>query len=620
MQPEKSERPSHSIEGLQWSFSRGPLEESICERFEIVAERYPERLAIRDREHAFTYAELAAECKRICNLVSALSASSGPVAVLFGNEARAAAAVLGTLRAGRICLPLDSNHPLERNRAIAVSAGVTAVVTSAAWAADARELLPQGPVVQIEDSNRVMHTAPLPHPRADDIACIIYTSGSSGLPKGVFQNHRGALHDVLQSIDLARICNMDRVASFYSPAVIAGFRTLFTTLLSGATVEVLPPREFGAAALFHEIVARQISVLRLSPSLFRHIAESGGTDNPLNYVRLVSLGGDRVDWGEFDSFRRMCRRDAQFHVQLGATECWTVYCHWCAEAGLRQVGGYLPVGSALPDRNLSIVDDAGNPSLDGEIGEAVVTSRYIALGYWGDSVPCESAFSVETEDSLCRVYRTGDLIRRRADGLFEYIGRKDQQVKLHGYRIEPNEVEAALKTCMGVKNAAVLVRRDSKQLAVSLIGYVQLGEGAGPLLPRHLLAMLAQRLPSHMLPAQIFMIDQLPWLPNFKVDRQRLAEMDAQAAAQRWRDANSQVITQLIAIFEGATRAACATAEDSILSLGGDSLQTLSIMRLIEQQFGISVEHGAYSSARSIADWACEIAEAEALGRSGTAD
>jgi acyl carrier protein len=238
------------------------------------------------------------------------------------------------------------------------------------------------------------------------------------------------------------------------------------------------------------------------------------------------------------------------------------------------------------------------------VGEAVVASRYIALGYWRDPALTAQSFTVNPADPLQRSYRTGDLVRRRPDGLVEFVGRKDSQIKLHGYRIEPNEVESALKACTGVTDAAVLVRMDAVGVPLALAGYVQLQAEVSP---DRIRAMLSERVPPYMMPAEIAVLDELPWLPNFKIDRQRLAQIDAARLNERSQTESSPLIGELIETFEQVTKVSGATPTDNILSLGGDSLQALELMLEISRRFRVVVPEQAQDPTRTISQWARDI-------------
>jgi amino acid adenylation domain-containing protein len=519
--------------------------------------------------------------------------------------------MLGVWAAARACVPLDADHPADRNARIAAHAGATIVITTAELATNARAMFPSGLcVIDLDDPDGLDEpgagdsSAPVTAPQPDDIACVIYTSGSTGAPKGVFQNHRGLLQDIQESVSFAQICREDRIALFYPPSVIAGLRTLFTGLASGAGLEVLPPRIFGRTALAGQIKARGITLLRLSPTLFRHLADTLTAGACFDDVRLVTLGGERVDWSDFDVFRRACPPHAELVVHLGATECWTLHTEWKVDSALRATCPRLPVGRAVLGRRVDIVGEGGQTLPEGEVGEAVVTSRYIALGYWRDPELTAEFFTVDPADPLQRSYRTGDLVRRRADGLVEFVGRKDNQIKLHGYRIEPNEIEAALKSCAGVKDAAVLVRKDAAGVPLALAAYVQLQADVAT---DRIQAELGERVPPHMMPAEIGVLDELPWLPNFKIDRQRLAQIDAERLNQRSRTESSPLIGELIETFEQVTKASGATPTDNILSLGGDSLQALELMLEISRRFRVVVPEQAQDPTRTISQWARDI-------------
>jgi amino acid adenylation domain-containing protein len=580
---------------------------SVIERFDAIAQLHPERVAVRDEARTLTYGQLGREYQRIAAAIVAIAADAGPVAVLLSHEARYPAAILGVLASGRACVPLDADHPAERNARIAAHSGAAIVLSTAQLLATARDLFAAGlPVIDLDRLGAGDCAAPeiVAAPAPHDVACVIYTSGSTGAPKGVFQNHRGLLQDAMEAVSFAGVSCNDRIALFYPPSVIAGLRTLLGGLLGGATMEVLPPRRFGRTALTAQVRLRAITQLRLSPTLFRHLADALPAGACFDDVRMVTLGGERVDWSDFDVFRRACPPHAQLAVHLGATECWTLHTEWKVDPAMRSSCPRLPVGRPIAGRRVDLVGEDGTVVAEGQVGEVVVTSRNIALGYWREPQLTAQSFAVDATDPLLRSYRTGDLVRRRHDGLVEFVGRKDNQIKLHGYRIEPDEVEAALKGCVGVTHAALLVRKNAAGTPTALAGYVQLQSGASL---DHIRAALSERVPPYMMPAEIVVLDQLPWLPNFKIDRQQLGQTDAARLSQRAQTETSPLIGQLIEIFQHVTRVSGATPDDNILSLGGDSLQALELMIEIGRRFQVIVPEQAQDPTRTIAQWARDI-------------
>jgi amino acid adenylation domain-containing protein len=429
-------------------FSEAALEGSIIDRFDATAARYAERLAVSDEYRSLNYFELSCLVDRIAAaIVRATGNRAGPVAVLLQNEARYPAAMLGVLASGRAFVPLNSDHPIERNRRIVACAKAVALISVGDLAANSDTLFPRDTATI--DIDRLGEDCPRPRarrPKADDHACIIYTSGSTGAPKGVYQNHRGVLHDVLQTTQVANLSCDDRLVLFNPPSLKLSVRVSLAALLTGGSLHCLVPGELTPSALASKVQALRITVLCLVPRLFAHIAEGLGSSEKLDAVRVVSLGGDRVNWHDFDVFQRVCSPHACLSIRLGATECGG-FAEWFVDERLRSTSQRLPVGRAYPGLKLRIVDDEGRPAVDGEVGEIHVTSPYVALGYWQDPVLTASVFAIDPCDPGMRTFKTGDLARQRPDGLIEYIGRKDQQIKLNGQRIELCELETALASC-----------------------------------------------------------------------------------------------------------------------------------------------------------------------------
>jgi amino acid adenylation domain-containing protein len=589
--------PDDSIDWAFEPFEQAVLDGSISDRFDAIARRYPTRLAITDLHGSLTYAELAGQVDAIAAAIAAATAErSGTVAILLANEARFPAAILGALAAARGCVPLAADDPVERNQMIAADALAAAVVSAGAFADHARRLFPELPVIDIETLRRDALTGPRRRPTGADLAYIIYTSGSTGKPKGVYQNHRGLLDDLRRAADSLHLSCDDRQALFYTPSLISGFRVALGSLLAGGSLHILPPRELKPAGLASAIRAQGITIFRAVPTLFRHVVEALGPDERLDSLRIVLLGGDRVEWRDFDACRRGCSPDCRFGMHLGATESSTLYLQWFVDERLRQSSPRLPVGRAMPGRSVRLVDESGNPVAEGEVGEFHVSGRHLALGYWRDPELTARAFASDPADPELRTYRTGDLGRKRPDGLYEFVGRKDQQIKLHGHRIEPGEIESALRTCASVRDAAVVVRRGDTGVPRALVAYAELDPETAEPLPRHLTAMLAERIPRHMMPSSIVIAKELPRLPNLKVDRVRLAEIDAGRVAADAAVAEgaprTMLAAQLCALYARVTDAARVGAHDNFFELGGDSLTALLLITEIRQTLGHAVTLG----------------------------
>ena len=573
---------------------------SVGERFEEIVRRYPDRLAIRDGETSLSFAELQDMVRRIAGAAAAACPPPGVVAVLLPHSYRFLAAALGVIAAGHACVPLDAEHPADRNRRIAEHAGASAVLSAGAHAAEARILF--GGALPVIDLDTLGEAPAPPPPGPEAVAIILYTSGSTGTPKGVYQNHRGLLENVREWVSTGHLGSDDRLAMFYSPASIAGICQLLMNLLVGSSLDVMSPARLGARALAREVRRSGATWVNCSPTLFRHIVEALEPNQKLDDVRLVALGGERVDWGVMDALKRGCGPDAKLFVHMGATEAWALHSQWFVDEGLRASSRQLPVGRSLPGRTVSLLDDDGRPVPDGEAGEVMVSGRGLSLGYWREPELTARAFGADPPS-----YRTGDLAIQRPDGLRVFAGRKDDQIKLHGYRVEPGEVEAQLRGCSGVRDAAIVVRRSPAGVPLALAGYVELQPDAGDdMHPRHLMTLLAQRVPAHMIPASITILDALPWLPNFKIDRQALQALDAEAVRRAETPADPLTLA-VAAIYERILGVVGATGEDNLLSLGGDSLNATEIALELKARYGLQVEINDLVPTRSIAEWADRI-------------
>jgi amino acid adenylation domain-containing protein len=586
------------------------LDASIINRFNVIARQFPERLAVQDLTCSHTYSELAASVVRIAGVTSAAaSQSAGPVAILLKSEVRFVAAMLGVLAAGRGYVALDADQPIARNQLIAQQAGAAALISAADLADQARSLFAKNvPVVDLEHLDRFPATKPGYLPRPDDTVYVAYTSGSSGVPKGVYRNHRSLLHDILQFTNTLHLNCDDRLALVFSPSVVVAAYDIYGALLNGGSLHILPPLDLDPAALAQSLRSHRITIFNASPTLFRRVARALGAGELFDTVRVVKFSTDRSSWSDVDEFRRVCPANSFLYVTLGSSEC-TIHLHWFVDESVRASSTLLPVGRPIGDRCVTLIDETGNPVVDGELGEVVVAGRYIASGYWNAPDLTQQVFAVDPVDPKVRIFRSGDIGRWRPDGLCEWVGRKDEEFKLRGYRIHPAEIENALLTFPEVAEAAVVVRRDTNGVPQNLAAYVMLRPEVQGLLPRHLAAMLQQRLPRYLVPWPIVIIDDFPRLPSLKIDRVGLAELDARRVRQDSQGIENSIVVEVTKVFEQVLEVAGATADDNLYSLGGDSLQAVDIAAELERRFGVIVLEETMASVHNIRDLAMWIAD-----------
>ncbi len=591
------------------SFPETALDGSITDRFDAIVARYPRRPAVSDDTSSLSYADLSLLVGRIAAIIGAATADRpGQVAILLRNEARYAAAMLGILAAGRAFVPLNSDDPAERNDLIVAHAGVAALLSAGDLAAGMRAVLPDNiPIFDLEALGDCPSLSGAARARPDDLAYITYTSGSTGRPKGVHRHHRSLLHYIWQLTNTMRLGPADRLVAFNSPNLTLNLINAFCSLLNGASLHCLPPTDLSPAALAEKLRACGVTVVWSVPRLFRYLVEALPPGQRFETLRLVSLAGDRVDWDDIEMVWRAGAEHVRVRVGFSSTE-GGAHAQWIVDEALRGTSLRLPVGRAPPGQRLMLLDDNDDAVADGEVGEVVVASRSVALGYWQDPEATARAFTTDPEDPSARVYRTGDQALRRPDGLIEYVGRKDQQIKLSGQRIEPGEVESALRACQGVRDAAVVVRRNESGEPRSLAVYCEVEPTAADLSPRDVSAMLADLLPHFMLPGTIVILPELPRLANFKIDREEL----------RWRDllvsedkpvSPPQTATEalLAELWEEAFEATEISRDDDFFELGGDSLAAATIGTGVQEALGREIDLSMIAEHPTLAELAAAI-------------
>lgn len=524
-------------------FPAGELQRPLHARFERIE---ASKIAVRDAGGEWTYGQIDAEANRIAAAIP----SRQPVALLLETGAMFVTAMLGVLKAGGFYVPLDPRQPCVRLRKLFTDSEAAVLLCEPACERLAREIAAAEQIRVISSHTLKAESVPCARPEPDDLAYVLYTSGSTGEPKGVMQTHRNVLFDIRRMSNDFQITQNDRFGLLYYPWFSAAVGAIFGALLNGASLHVFPLAEGEIGGVADWIRRERITVCDMSLAVFRQIATS------LPSVRVLGLGGEPVTRFDFDRFRRICSRGAILQNGYGTTETRTIS-QYLLTHDTQFEGEVMPVGLPVDGKAVRLRPD----------GEIVVRSRYLSPGYWKRPDLTRAAFGCSEEETE---YRTGDVGAWTKEGMLLHLGRLDSQVKVRGHRVEPAEIEAALLRMKGCREAAVVPAGNPQDR--HLISYV-----AGTITPSAVREHLLRELPSYMLPRKIILVDGLARLANGKIDISRLPEPKLEPAMQI-EDPKQREIAALVAEI---LRIPPPQPHDNLLDLGWNSLNTAALLALL---------------------------------------
>ncbi|WP_137992790.1 non-ribosomal peptide synthetase [Streptomyces vilmorinianum] len=557
----------------------GLLLHELVERWVLSS---PEAPAMTFAGSALSYAGLDSAAVGLARVLRGLH-GVGPgrvVGVFLERGLDLPVAMLGVLKAGGAWLPLDPQYPRERLAAVLADAEPAVVVTTR----DLAGTVPAGvPVVCLDEPPADVEVPDLPAPAVspDDLAYVIYTSGSTGVPKGVMVSHRSAVNFVLNVRGLFGIGPGDRLLQFANPAFDVSVFDFFGALGSGAVV-VGAPREvlLDPGLLQGLMVGERVSVADVPPAVLRLLDPGVLVDLRALFVGLEAFPAELVN--------RWAVGGREFHNGYGPTEV-TVACvdYVCPSGGLVSSP---PIGRAMGNHRVYVLDGSLEPVPVGVAGELFVAGVGLARGYVGRADLTAERFVPDPfGGSGGRMYRTGDVVRWREDGNLEFLGRADRQVKIRGLRIEPGEIEHALARWPGVGEGRVVVDRPGTPGA-RLIAYV-VAEPGVVVDGGAVRAGLLERLPLHMVPAQVVVIDALPLTANGKLDQSRLPAA-VEGSGGVFRAPSTAVEKELAVIWQELLDVPLERigAGDGFFDLGGNSLQVTRLISRIRDVFQVALE------------------------------
>ncbi|GGK23420.1 hypothetical protein GCM10010124_14870 [Pilimelia terevasa] len=522
----------------------------------------------------WTYADLAAHAGRLGALLRAHGVGPEDVVALALPRAHVVPALLGVFAAGAAYLPLDGTQPPARLAYLCGDAAPRLVLTTAAH----RGRLPADQAVLLLDDPATVAVlaatppAPTPARHPDAAAYLLYTSGSTGAPKGVTVTHGGLAH--LFATHRAHLMAPARAAAGRALRVLHAAAFVFDGswepllwLFDGHAVHVLGDDEYrDADAVVAAVAEREIDFLDVTPTYLRQLLGQGLLGAPARTPRVLLVGGEACP---ADLWRRVCGTPGvRAHDLYGPTETTVDAYGWHGDAdGGRR--GYL-----LDNLTVRVLDARLAPVPDGVAGELYVAGAGLARGYAGRPALTAGRFVADPAGPPgARMYRTGDLARWGAGGVLEFAGRGDDQVKIRGFRVELGEVEAALAEVAAADELAVVARTDGD--LTRLVGYLV---PAGPLDPAAVRAALAARLPDYLVPAAVVAVPALPRTASGKLDRAALPAPDFAAGRAAGRAARTPREARLADVYAGLLGLSQVGADEDFFALGGDSIVSIQLV------------------------------------------
>jgi acyl-coenzyme A synthetase/AMP-(fatty) acid ligase/thioesterase domain-containing protein/acyl carrier protein len=575
------------------------LQRPIIEHFERVARRQRGRIAIRQADTALTFGEL---WDGVSGLAETLAVETKPgdlIGILMPACPMFPLAMLACLASGRPFVALDSHYPPDWLDHVLRDAHPTLIITledglrSVERSVEAR--MPTVRVIRLTSVPRSARQGWRPAIMGvDEPACVLFTSGSTGRPKSIVNSQRNLLQRVAQSINAAHINTADRLLTLASPCTIVGVRDVLTALLAGASIHFLDPQGVGAREILNVIRAEAITILFAFPALLRSIVAARGGRAGAS-LRLVRVGGDTTLWSDIETLRAWLAPEAAIQLVYAATEAPMM--QWFVDDRCRRDDARIPIGYPLPGNRLALVDEEGRATPPGEVGELIVASPYVSLGRWvGGRLADES---VETGGGRgWRVFRTGDLVRQRPDGLLERVGRKDRQVKIRGSRVDLDGIEAMLRGHPFVRDVAAVARPSSADGTMTLVAYVSARDDAPTGLIDELRALLHSA-PPPMRPARFYLAPSIPRLPSSKLDIRALVALDeARVQSERAESidgaelapiAGDQISQTVARVWRQVLLVPVRAAEDDFFDSGGDSLKAISFVIELERALRLEI-------------------------------
>ncbi|KAA0947673.1 amino acid adenylation domain-containing protein [Pseudomonas sp. ANT_H14] len=546
-----------------------------------IAAQAPDSVALIVDGQTLSYGQLDSRANRLAHAL--MAEGVGPevrVAVAMPRSENLMVALLAVLKAGGAYVPLDATYPQERLAYLMQDSGVALLLTASSLIGQLPNVAGlQALELDLMDFNHWPATAPVVDLHPDNLAYVIYTSGSTGQPKGVSVAH-GPLSMHCQAIgERYAMTPADCELHFMSFAFDGAHERWLTSLTHGGSLLLRDDSLWTPEQTYAAMHQYGVTVAAFPPVYLQQLAEHAERDGNPPPVRIYCFGGDAVPQASFELAKRALRPQ---HIinGYGPTETVVTPLIWKAGPELQCGAAYAPIGSRIGDRSTYVLDDQLNPLSQGLCGELYLGGEGLARGYLNRPAMTAERFVPDPFGAPGgRFYRSGDLVRQRADGTTDYIGRIDHQVKIRGFRVELGEIEARLQDNPAVREAVVVAQPGlSGQQLVAYVVPSDLALLQDDRQPAAIKAQLKRVLPGYMVPAHLLLLSALPLTPNGKLDRKALPKPEAGASQVDYQAPQSELEQRIAVIWQEVLRLDQVGLNDNFFELGGDSIISIQVV------------------------------------------
>ncbi len=583
-----------------------PKDKAVHQIFQELVERTPDRIALVCEYQQLTYKELNEQSNQLARRITAhykqeakqTLPSDTLIALYLDRSLEMIIGILAVLKTGAAYVPMDPTYPQDRVDYILVDTCTELILSQKHLIDEGLVQLPSKKVIAIDLTEKIYKEENVSnlqnHSSAEDLAYIIYTSGTSGKPKGVMVEH----HQVVSFAIGNNYINNEKshvVAGLSNYAFDGSVFDIFYTLLNGKTLVLINSNNLlDLSKLNNQLVENNVNTIFITTALFNSLVQNEA--KCLGTLQQVLFGGEACNIEMVNKFKRFYSKSSLIHV-YGPTEniVYSTYCN-LSEYDTKNV---VPIGKHLSDKKNYIFDRHLNPVPVGVIGELYIGGEGVARGYLKRPELTNERFILnpfatdeDKTNSNTRLYKTGDLVRWLPDGNIKFIGRNDDQVKIRGFRIELGEIEHSLTQISGIKQSCVLAKERKTETSSNkyLVGYYVLDGSDDTLTPTIILDRLSQVLPEYMIPSALVVLGSLPLTINGKVDKRMLPDPDFIQTTEDYMAPTTGLELELCKIWQEVLGLGRVGVSDDFFRKGGNSILAIQASHRMSKALGCDIK------------------------------